>query len=45
MRKRKLLPIERFFGIGTIGYGEPDPVPKELMAAAMLFFLTALMAF
>lgn len=46
MSKRiKHLPLNRFLLVTTVGYRQPDPVPKELMAAAILFLVTALIAF
>ena len=40
MNKRiKHLPIEQFLLLATAGHREPDPVPKVLFAAAILFVL------
>jgi hypothetical protein len=39
------LPINKFLLLTMVGHRQPDPVPRELVLAALLFVVTALMAF
>lgn len=43
MNKRiKYLPIEKFLLVtGCSAFKQPDPVPKELLVAVLLFLITA----
>jgi len=38
----KHMPLKRFLLVTQAGHRQPDPVPMELLAAAVLFVITAL---
>ncbi len=45
MKKLTYMPTEKFLALSVAGHRQPDPVPHALVVAALLFVVTAMIAF